>query len=89
MTAFHGLVTGSVTGLRIILTLDVMGREKQGCAKGLAVGDSGDGLFVFPFAMEYLLNAFGYQGALWIMSGVLLQCCICGAVSRPLISSVS
>lgn len=42
------------------------------------------GLCVLPFLGHYLLSELGWRGSFLVLGAVLLNCCVCGAVMRPL-----
>ena len=42
------------------------------------------GLSVLPFLGHYLHSQFGWRGSFLVLGAVLLNCCVCGAVMRPL-----
>ncbi|WAR27371.1 MOT5-like protein [Mya arenaria] len=51
---------------------------------GLAVCGSGLGAFIFNPFSKYLIDEFGWRGAILIEAGIILNCVICGAMFRPL-----
>ena len=58
--------------------------ERRGLATGLAVCGSGFGAFIFnPFA-KYLIDEYGWRGAILIEAGIILNCIWCGLLFRPL-----
>lgn len=42
------------------------------------------GLCVLPVLGNYLHSELGWRGSFLVLGGVLLNCCVCGAVMRPL-----
>uniref|UniRef100_A0AAQ5XNK8 Major facilitator superfamily (MFS) profile domain-containing protein n=1 Tax=Amphiprion ocellaris TaxID=80972 RepID=A0AAQ5XNK8_AMPOC len=42
------------------------------------------GLCTLPFLGNYLHTEFGWRGSFLVLGAVLLNCCVCGAVMRPL-----
>lgn len=42
------------------------------------------GLTLWPLISQYLLDEMGWRNTFLIFGGVLLNCCVCGAVMRPL-----
>lgn len=42
------------------------------------------GLCVLPFLGHYLHSELGWRGSFLVLGAVLLNCCVCGAVMRPL-----
>jgi MFS transporter, MCT family, solute carrier family 16 (monocarboxylic acid transporters), member 14 len=53
-------------------------------AMGIAVCGSGAGTFVLSPFNRILVENYGWRGAFLIKAGIILNCCICGAVLRPL-----
>lgn len=43
------------------------------------------GLSVLPFLGHYLHSQYGWRGSFLVLGAVLLNCCVCGAVMRPLV----
>lgn len=42
------------------------------------------GLCILPFLGHYLHSELGWRGSFLVLGAVLLNCCVCGAVMRPL-----
>lgn len=42
------------------------------------------GLTLWPLISQYLLDEMGWRNTFLIFGGVLLNCCVCGAVMRPI-----
>lgn len=42
------------------------------------------GLSILPLLANFLLGQFGWRGSFLVLGGVVLNCCVCGAVMRPL-----
>jgi hypothetical protein len=61
--------------------------KKRALATGVAVCGSGIGTFIFAPLSQKLLDVYNWQGATWIISGVVLNGCILGALFRPLLPS--
>lgn len=55
-------------------------------ANALASTGTAVGLSSLPLIANALLGQFGWRGSLLILGGVLLNCCVCGAVMRPVAS---
>jgi hypothetical protein len=51
---------------------------------GLAVAGSGIGTFIFAPLTNFLMATYCWQGALIIISGVMLNIIVCGSFFRPL-----
>lgn len=59
--------------------------KKRALATGVAVCGSGIGAFVFAPLSSYLLQEYGgWRGAYWIISGIVLNLVVLGALFRPL-----
>uniref|UniRef100_A0A914XDX3 Major facilitator superfamily (MFS) profile domain-containing protein n=1 Tax=Plectus sambesii TaxID=2011161 RepID=A0A914XDX3_9BILA len=58
--------------------------KKRALATGIAVAGSGVGTFVFPPLAVILIEHFGWQGTLWLLSGLVLNCAVFGALYLPL-----
>lgn len=58
--------------------------KRRALATGLAVCGAGVGTFVYAPFGEYLLNTFGWKGALLIESAIILNGAVFGALLRPL-----
>lgn len=59
--------------------------EKRALATGVAMSGSGVGTFAISYLTERLLEWFGWRGTVLIIAGLVLNCCVCGALMRPLI----
>ena len=46
----------------------------------------GCGIITFPMLIQHLLEGFGWRGCFLILSGVVLNLCVCGAIMRPMSS---
>ncbi|EDV32768.1 monocarboxylate transporter 1 [Drosophila ananassae] len=57
---------------------------KRSLATGIAVCGSGFGTFIFAPLTKYLIEGFGWRGAMLIIGGIVLNCIIFGAMFRPL-----
>lgn len=57
---------------------------KRGLASGLAYCGSGVGGFIFAPLIEFLIRKYSWKGAVWIVSGIVLNCVPIGAILRPL-----
>uniref|UniRef100_A0A8C4SA59 Solute carrier family 16 member 8 n=1 Tax=Erpetoichthys calabaricus TaxID=27687 RepID=A0A8C4SA59_ERPCA len=85
------LTAGVVTGLGLALnfqpSLIMLGSyfdKRRPLANGLAAAGSPVFLSVLSPLGQVLLKTFGWRGGFLIMGGLLLNCCTCGAVMRPL-----
>ncbi|XP_076014660.1 monocarboxylate transporter 4 [Genypterus blacodes] len=86
------LTTGVVTGLGLALnfqpSLIMLNRyfsEKRPLANGLAAAGSPVALCCLSPLGQVLQDRFGWRGGFLILGGILLNCCACGALMRPLL----
>lgn len=47
------------------------------------------GITLWPLLSRYLLENLGWRGTFLIFGGVLLHCCVCGAIMRPVATSTA
>ncbi|KAM3921200.1 monocarboxylate transporter 6 isoform 1-T3 [Leptodactylus fuscus] len=57
--------------------------KRRTLANSLASAGASIGMALWPIASQHLLEAFGWRGSFMIFGGVLLNCCVCGAMMRP------
>ncbi|XP_056153135.1 monocarboxylate transporter 4 [Lampris incognitus] len=86
------LSTGVITGLGLALnfqpSLIMLNRyfsEKRPLANGLAAAGSPVALCCLSPLGQVLQYHFGWRGGFLILGGILLNCCVCGALMRPLL----
>ncbi|CAL4081345.1 unnamed protein product, partial [Meganyctiphanes norvegica] len=58
--------------------------SKRALATGIAVCGSGVGTMVCPPLVSLMIRSVGWQGTNLIIAGIILNCCVCGAMMRPL-----
>ncbi|XP_019646574.1 PREDICTED: monocarboxylate transporter 13-like [Branchiostoma belcheri] len=82
---------GILTGLGLCLmyspSLAMIGRyfdKRHATANGIAVCGTGVGIFALPPLFQFLIDEFGWRGALLIVGGLLFNGCVCGALMRPI-----
>ncbi|KAI7803338.1 solute carrier family 16 [Triplophysa rosa] len=87
------LCTGVITGLGLALnfqpSLIMLNRyfsEKRPLANGLAAAGSPVALCCLSPLGQVLQYKYSWRGGFLILGGILLNCCACGALMRPLIS---
>jgi MFS family permease len=74
----------AMTHLSMTLILTNYFEKRRGLANSFAnIGGSTGGL-VFPILLEISLMHYGLRGTLFIVSGLMLQAIVCGALLRPL-----
>ena len=70
--------------LPAIVSVTCYFEKKRSFATGIAVCGSGVGTFVFAPLTEALISTFSWKGALLIISAIMLNCVVFGALFRPL-----
>lgn len=86
------LISGLGFGLIYLPAIVSVGyyfEEKRAFATGLAVCGSGLGAFIFNPVSKYLIDEYGWRGAILIEAALILNCVLCGALFRPLESTKS
>ncbi|XP_021342422.1 monocarboxylate transporter 12-like [Mizuhopecten yessoensis] len=87
MILLYGIVGGTGFGLiyqPAILIVSYYFNRRRALATGIAVCGSGIGGFVFAPLSVLLLDAYGWKGAMWIISAIVLNGVVFGAVYRPI-----
>ena len=82
-----GIGTGFGFGLiylPAIVSVTTYFEKKRSLATGIAVCGSGFGTFIFAPLINLLLTEYGWRGAMLIISAIVLECIIFGALFRPL-----
>lgn len=82
-----GIGTGFGFGLiylPAIVSVTTYFEKYRSLATGIAVCGSGLGTFIFSPLMDILIVDFGWRGSMLIISAVVLNCIIFGAMFRPL-----
>ncbi|KAM4634966.1 monocarboxylate transporter 4-like [Polymixia lowei] len=87
------LTTGVITGLGLSLnfqpSLIMLNRyfsEKRPLANGLSAAGSPVALCCLSPLGQVLQYRYGWRGGFLILGGILLNCCVCGALMRPLLA---
>lgn len=70
--------------LPAIVSVTTYFEKKRSLATGIAVCGSGFGTFIFAPIITKLLYEYGWRGAMLIISSVVFECIIFGAMFRPL-----
>uniref|UniRef100_A0A667WH88 Solute carrier family 16 member 5b n=1 Tax=Myripristis murdjan TaxID=586833 RepID=A0A667WH88_9TELE len=83
-------ITGAITGLGFCFSFQpsvtMMGYyfvRRRAFANALSSSGTALGLSTLPLLANFLLRQFGWRGSFLVLGGVLLNCCVCGAVMRP------
>lgn len=58
--------------------------KRRAFATGIAVCGSGIGTAIMSSLIEYLIDEMGWKGAMLVVAGVMLLCCLFGILFRPL-----
>ena len=80
-------VSGFGFGMMYLPAIVIVGyyfERRRALATGIAVCGSGVGMFLMAPFSDFLLQQFGYKGALLIIGGLVFNGAICGALMRPL-----
>lgn len=83
----YGVMGGFGFGLIYLPAVVCVGyyfETKRSLATGIAVCGSGVGTFAFAPLATTLLEQYDWKGANLILAGLILNCCIFGALMRPL-----
>ncbi|KAK2578655.1 hypothetical protein KPH14_012144 [Odynerus spinipes] len=82
----YGLMVGIGAGLSFPPTVYIVTayfQRLRGFANGLCISGSAIGTIVLPPLLQYLLNSFGYRGAVLIMGALTLNTLVCGLLYDP------
>ncbi|KAI8520039.1 hypothetical protein Bbelb_032960 [Branchiostoma belcheri] len=82
-----GFLTGFGMSLMYSPSLATLGRyfdKRHATANGIAICGTGVGQFALPPLFQFLIDEFGWRGALLIVAGLQLNGCVCGALLRPI-----
>lgn len=80
---FGGIGFGLVY-LPSVVIVNFYFEKKRAIANGITMCGSGVGTLIFTFITEPLLDYFGWKGTMWIISGIVLNACVCVSLFRPL-----
>ncbi|XP_073705445.1 monocarboxylate transporter 6 [Garra rufa] len=82
-----GIITGMGFSLSFQPSITMVGHyfvRRRAFANALSSIGTALGLSTLPLLANSLLSSFGWRGSFLVLGGVLLNCCVCGAVMRPL-----
>ncbi|XP_034434566.1 monocarboxylate transporter 2 [Hippoglossus hippoglossus] len=82
-----GVIGGLGLAFNLQPALTMIGKyfsKKRPIANGLAMAGSPVFLCTLAPLNQYLFNQFGWRGSFLILGGLLLNCCVAGALMRPL-----
>lgn len=90
------IAAGFFTGLGLCFsfqsTITVLGfyfTRRRVLANALASVGVSLGITLWPLLSRYLLEELGWRGTFLVFGGVFLHCCVCGAVLRPVATSMA
>ncbi|XP_061433243.1 uncharacterized protein LOC133358811 [Lethenteron reissneri] len=85
-----------VSGLGICLcfqpALTILGHyflRRRSLANGVASSGTAVGICLLPLVAQALLSRYGWRGAFLIMGSLILNCCVCAALMRPVAAVVA
>uniref|UniRef100_A0A8C6TLK7 Solute carrier family 16 member 5a n=1 Tax=Neogobius melanostomus TaxID=47308 RepID=A0A8C6TLK7_9GOBI len=85
------ITTGVITGLGFCFSFQpavtILGHyfvRRRAFANAMSSTGTALGLCVLPVLGNYLHLEYGWRGSFLILGAILLNCCVCGAVMRPL-----
>lgn len=81
-----GVLTGIGFGLACtpsIMAVEQHFYKQRMQALSVVLSGVGAGIVVFPVLIRTLLDHLAWRGTLWILSGIALNLCVCGALMSP------
>ncbi|KAM3960601.1 monocarboxylate transporter 14 [Aphomia sociella] len=81
----YGIMAGVGMGLlyvTAVVSIAYWFEKRRNLAVGLGSCGVGFGTFIYSPLTTYLLDEYGWRGALLLLAGTVLNVCICGAVMR-------
>ncbi|KAL6111849.1 uncharacterized protein ACO6RY_08735 [Pungitius sinensis] len=81
-----GVIGGCGLSLNLNASLTIISKYflvKRPLANGLAMAGSPVFLCILAPVNQFLLQMFGWRGSLLILGGLMLNCCVAGALMRP------
>ncbi|KAK6168441.1 hypothetical protein SNE40_020972 [Patella caerulea] len=87
MILTYGVLSGAGICLVYLTSIIVVGlyfTKKRAIATGIATSGAGVGVFVYGYLTDYLLGVYDWKGTVIILSGLMLNCVVCGALFRPI-----
>ncbi|XP_069568928.1 monocarboxylate transporter 2-like isoform X2 [Brachyistius frenatus] len=83
-----GIIGGCGLSLNLNASLTIISKyflAKRPLANGLAMAGSPVFLCFLAPVNQYLLGQFGWRGSLLILGGIMFNCCVAGALMRPVV----
>ncbi|CAG4937477.1 unnamed protein product [Parnassius apollo] len=85
MMITFGVIAGMGLGLvyvTAVVSIAYWFEKKRNLAVGLGACGTGVGTFVYAPMTQYLIEEYGWRGTILLLSGTLLNLCVCGSVMR-------
>ncbi|KPP59870.1 monocarboxylate transporter 6-like [Scleropages formosus] len=84
------ITTGIITGLGFCFSFQpavtILGHyfvRRRAFANAVSSTGTAIGLSTLPFLSHFLRSELGWRGSFLVLGGILLNCCVCGSVMRP------
>lgn len=85
MMITFGVIAGLGLGLvyvTAVVSIAYWFDKKRNLAVGLGACGTGVGTFIYAPMTQYFIDEYGWRGTILLLSGTLLNLCVCGAVMR-------
>ncbi|OWR42228.1 Monocarboxylate transporter 14 [Danaus plexippus plexippus] len=85
MMLTFGVIAGLGLGLvyvTAVVSIAYWFEKKRNLAVGLGACGTGVGTFVYAPMTQYFIDEYGWRGTILLLSGTLLNLCVCGCVMR-------
>ncbi|CAH2106051.1 unnamed protein product [Euphydryas editha] len=85
MLITFGVIAGLGLGLvyvTAVVSIAYWFDKKRNLAVGLGACGTGVGTFVYAPMTQYFIDEYGWRGTILLLSGTLLNLCVCGAIMR-------
>ncbi|KOB75862.1 Monocarboxylate transporter 14 [Operophtera brumata] len=85
MMITFGVIAGLGLGLvyvTAVVSIAYWFEKKRNLATGLGACGTGVGTFIYAPMTQYLIEEYGWRGTILLLSGTLLNLCVCGCVMR-------
>ncbi|XP_002733113.1 monocarboxylate transporter 12-like [Saccoglossus kowalevskii] len=82
-----GVIAGVGSGLALIPSIEMISiyfSKRFSLALGIAMAGTGAGQFCLAVTSQMLVDTYGWRGLLMLLSGIMLNVCVAGALFRPL-----
>lgn len=85
MMVTFGVIAGLGLGLvyvTAVVSIAYWFEKKRNLATGLGACGTGVGTFIYAPMTQYFIEEYGWRGTILLLSGTLLNLCVCGCVMR-------